>query len=155
MNKTVRICRFFVLFFVVYTASAVCQEGELSILQQGPEQRKGLPFFLPNAIPHFKGVYNFRGSKVQVFYTESAMLRRPEWAPVECGDSRVFTVRDQSHDIYIYPMEGDRRTFFFLFDPERQDVCGFIDPFLSRFRYFLGITRDRMVPPFPAVVPLE
>ncbi len=151
-----------VLFLGVPVSPAAQQSGgpenEVSILQRGPIYRKGLPFFLPNAIPGFYGVYRFRGTEITVYYTETAISRRQQWEAFNCPASAGFILPEEDAEervLFIFPAEEQGWTVFFLFREVRDDTCLFIDTFFSRFQYFRGITRDRSIPPFPAVLPLQ
>lgn len=131
------------------------QEGGVSILQKGPIFKKGLPFFLPNAIPSFYGLYTFKDIQVSVYYTETRIVRKPEWNPLPCTVSDGLVVRNEPDTLLIFPAEYADWTVFISFPAAREDMCEFADRFLDRFQYFRGITRDRSIPPFPAVIPLN
>lgn len=139
------------------TEEGSTREKTVSVLQKGPEYRKGLPFFLPNAIPAFSGVYRYRGSQINVYYTETEILRREAWEPFSCEGSRGLSAPDpETGGVFlIFPAEEQGWTVFFSFREMREDICLFIDTFFEQFRYFRGITRDRTIPPFPAVLQLE
>jgi len=151
-----------VLFSALPISSAAQQnsgpENEVAVLRRGPIYRKGLPFFLPNAIPCFYGVYRFRGTEITVYYTETAIFRRRQWETFTCPASAGYILPDENAEervLFIFPAEDQGWTVFFLIREVRDDICLFIDTFFSRFQYFRGITRDRTIPPFPAVLELR
>ena len=162
LNKN-RIFLLFLFILLQYAAMqglGAQQEAEarerVSILQRGPIFRKGLPFFLPNAIPGFSGVYRFRETEITVYYTETKILRRQEWLPFDCPGSTGLLVPEQEEGVLlVFPAVEDGWTIFFSYQEQRDDICRFIDTFLEQFLYFRGITRDREIPPFPAVLQLE
>jgi hypothetical protein len=134
---------------------AGAQQDEVAILQRGPIYTKGLPFFLPNAIPAFYGVYRFRGAEVTVYYTENPILRRKEWSLFPCADNEGLVVPEGQGALLLFPAAENEWTVFFSYYPEREDICAFIDTSFDSFRYFRGITRDRSIPPFPAVLSFD
>ena len=127
---------------------------EVSVLQKGPIFRKGIPFLPPNALPVFYGVYSFRDSEIIVYFSESLIPRAEDWEEIPCQGGTLLQL--PGREIFIFPDTIETEwSIFIVFKESISDICPFVNTFLRRFQYFLGITRDRSIPPFPAVLVLE
>lgn len=138
---------------------------ETAVMQNGPDFRKGMPYFLPNAIPVFTAEYEFRGRLFTLYYTMNEFPGAEAWEQAPCGENmtRAVPVRVGENVVFrqIVPPQNPDYKLFISYSTDtdavltEDEVCLFIDAFIRRFRYFFGISSDRTIPPFPAVVPLD
>lgn len=147
------------------------QEEELSsqdvaLLTAGPAAARGLPFLPPNVIAHFKGHYEYLGSQITLYYTESEIVRFSEWEAVDCTGYRLYRLSGGAGSAESAESAGAaesavaRPVFFYQADEyalfiqvRPQYLCTFFPRFMSKFVYFRSV-RDIPAnrPPFPAVV---
>lgn len=156
LNKRIYGCVSFIFIILLILPAFRIPAQEVSVLQSGPIYRKGIPFFPPNAIPAFYGIYTFNDAEVTVYYTEKRIPRSEEWEEFVCLGNRGLLLPEQTGTVMVYPpVQDDDWTLFIAYNGEREDFCRFVDTFIRRFQYFYGISRDKSIPPFPAVLPFE
>lgn len=131
------------------------EEGEpaLGILTKGPEYRRGISVLYPNAIPCFYGEYAYEDRTVRVFYTEEPIAVRDSWESYPCPGLSLVGLPER-RDLVLYYEDDRGWKVFFVFPPQADEdsPCRFIDVFLARLTYFLGITGEEQIVPLPAVL---
>lgn len=141
------------LFFLVFGVSAYAQEEkkEPAILLSGPKNITGLDFLPSNNFPAKYGIYDFEEKLVAVYYVGDETSLSMETIPFDCGPYTLMEVFGMKRRIFRYRDSGGWEVFI-SFDQEIRDPCVFIEVFLRRFRYFLGIVKDESGISFPAVL---
>lgn len=147
-----------------FTAQLAAQQDDapgsqdVALLTDGPELARGLPFFAANVIPHYRGGYEYRGNKIEVFYTENEIVRFSGWQAVDCGNYRLYRV--SSAVLINAPPIVERPVFLYQTDEyslfirtEQQYLCTFFPRFMRKFVYFRSVQEIAAKrPPFPALV---
>jgi len=144
----------FLVFTLLTPFSAESQQGtedNLAILHKGPIPGRGIPNLYPNAIPYFYGAYRFGSLLLDVYYSAEKIAPSESWAGLTCGKIRLFEVPAEEGRFFYYGSEAGW-TIFLKIPPELENLCPFIEVFIRRLTYFIGINRDRGIVPFPAVL---
>ncbi len=129
------------------------EEPSVGLLIKGPEFRRGISVLYPNAIPSFYGEYSYEDITVRVFYTEEPIAVRDSWGSYPCAGTPLARLPERRDLVLYYEDERGWKVFFVF--PARIDEgspCRFIEVFLARLTYFLGITGKERIVPLPAVL---
>ena len=137
------------LFFLASTL-APAQDG-LSYLVRGPHAGVGLFFLSPNALDHAFGEYRHEETLIGVYFTRERIVPGADWLEDQCGATDgALLPWGESAILYV---KGDLDwARFFDFPKDYGNPCGFIDLFLRRFRYFIGVTDEQSGIPLPAIL---
>jgi hypothetical protein len=123
-----------------------------AILSRGPYSDRGLSFISANAIPYEAGLYLFEAGEAVVYFPGQPLVFSESWEETSCRNRRLslLSVDDAEQ---IYAVEDSGRQIFFHFRKVSEEIhCPFIETFLSRFSYFMTVSRDPDRLALPAVL---
>ncbi|MBL8966712.1 MAG: hypothetical protein JNG85_06860 [Spirochaetaceae bacterium] len=134
-------------------AFAAGQPAGRAVLLRGPEQRRGLPFFSPNALPALVGEYAAAGDRVRVWSTRAPIAFSAAWQVrrlalpaglearlLERGEGPVLAFRAKGY------------TLFFEFGAQGAALERFALAFERRFSVFFERSATDAELSFPASV---
>ncbi len=124
-----------------------------ALLLRGPEPRKGLPYFSPNAIASLVGVYAHVEGEIIVRYTRAPLVWGSAWenALVKTPENfRAYLRKDSLGRVFA--LASPRYTLFFELHADSSATRAFALAFERRFRFFFeGAVSDAELS-FPAYV---
>lgn len=123
----------------------------VAILLRGPLAVTGLDFLPPNAIEGQYGIYTCRGEKVAVYYVAEDLVTSDSWQRKRCDSYSLYLVPNPERDIYLY-LDPAGWSVFISFFKNSSSTCDFIKIFISKLRYFMGMSGENFS--FPAVLQL-
>lgn len=128
--------------------------GGLAILLKGPVAGKGIPALPPNAMPYYFGQYAYEVSTIDVYYTAVPIVPPDTWKPLVCGRYVFLEVPGRAGKSLYYASDNDWAVFI-IFPGDLSTACPFLDVFIRRLTYFTGISRDKDIVPYPAVLEVK
>jgi len=138
------------------TLSAV--QATLEVVTQA---RTGLPALPRNSIRYFQGTYRwYLGTtdlEVRVYITgprdeNTVFLQASSDQWEVCPPREVRGALSTDTILLMYQITPEGRWVIFQFPDQDLPVCGFVDAFLTLYRFFLRAIPDQDTPQFPAVV---
>lgn len=133
-------------------------DTDVILLLKGPKQQRGIEVLPPNVIPYFYGEYQFFDHTVIVHFTGSTIVSPDSWDRMRCGSYPLqyfpSPIRPNEETVYFYQRQ-DEWYIFIRIPAAVEEPCVFINPFLKKLIYFIGIARDEKTVPLPAVIELE
>lgn len=145
------------VWFLVPGIPAAPQDSgydNLAILRRGPLPGKGIPNLYPNAIGFYYGLYEYKSFPLEVYYSAGNVFPSQSWAPFICGQYTLLQVPVKT-GWYLFYEAGAGWVVFLKGNSEEGLLCPFIEIFLKRLTYFMGISRENVVVPFPAVLEIK
>lgn len=156
MRCTGRGCAVCVVFPVLLLLPAALVSAE-GILVDRPVKRSGIEIFPRRVAPFFAARYDFDGSEVRVYFTESEVELPAQLSARACGGESLLTMEDPGLSVRLLELEGD--LVVFVYD-EREvgsefSMCGYIAHFVDRYRFFRSAFPDDPGARLPAIVESE
>lgn len=144
-------------------APALFAAETTEILATGPDLKKGIPYLSANVLAYFLVTYQpptaaAPGSPsraaIRVLYSGTTVVPASSWKPSPCATSHLLVVDEQPSVLFFSDGEESEHgwSLFFVFPAGYEKPCSFAATFVTRFRYFLGITRNSALSSFPAVL---
>lgn len=146
-----------IVWFLIPGVQAAPQNSEydnLAILGKGPLSGKGIPNLYPNALDFYYGLYRYKTFTIEIFYSSQKVLPSESWEPFVCGQYRLLKVPVKT-GWYLYYEAGTGWVVFLKGPADLALPCPFIEIFIKRLSYFMGISKDKVVVPFPAVLEIK
>ena len=141
-------------------AAAGLSAQQVSFLSSGPTRGAGIQWLPANVLPYYEGTYDYLGMKVAVFFTPTDIPSAAAWPQASCATAGVRTVPESGPaepggaalSVYYYSQGSDLSLFLAFPDAGRATACAFVDRFVERFNYFLGVTHNDAPSSFPAIL---
>ncbi|MCK4543630.1 MAG: hypothetical protein KAU17_15470 [Spirochaetales bacterium] len=133
------------------------EEGPFAILQRGPTPIKGIEYLSPNVLPAHSGEYFFLENTIRVVFTNEFIPLMEAWVPWTCRRRIIYQLPVESSSqgverLFHCYRSVDEWCIFFDFSDDFGQECRFIEAFLNRFEFFMGLNRDPWEIPFPAIL---
>jgi hypothetical protein len=148
---------------VTATPLAAQEQPIEAILLSGPTPVKGIPVYIPNRIPAYRGEYSLEDEQgvtqeriLEVLYTREDLPIPQTWSSRRCGVWRFYQVSD--YETFTLCYRDEQGFFLFFFFPEIEEPaywCGFTDPFIERFLFLFNFVESGEDVPFPAILQLD
>jgi hypothetical protein len=148
------------------------------VLVSGPNYKEGLPFFPPNVIGYYAGIYEMSDRRVAVYFTERDIVPHSAWGERACGRYRLQTFQQKMPEELEKEIESsaaaavgspappaaaggsipffyyDGGSFHLFFGFIGKEVsCPFVESFIKNYLYFRGVSGGKEgMPQFPAVL---
>ena len=150
MNKTGRILCLVGFMFM----SAISTFGQpYAYLEDGPADRRGLPFLSPNAVENRYAVYRMGDKTVEVFFVYADVWMGENWEPVALERGRTgFRRSKDEYTIVRVDNEGFRVFTVFRHGESGDVILNFVNALLKRIDTFLSRPEDVTELPFPAIL---
>lgn len=120
-------------------------------MHDGPVSGRGLYFLYPNVIPYTRAGYTLPSTRVDVYYTESAISVEQSWDSYQCPGRSLLDFTFRGERIFYLPTSNDY-SLFFVPAAMPPDFCGFLRQFMADFTYFREALDSSEAVPFPAVL---
>ncbi len=151
------------LLFLFWAAVVPVCGKTMAFLLKGPVQETGIPFIYPNALPSYKGYYQYGNQRVTVFFTSGLFLVPGHWKREKCGRYKGYRFTDTApvetsetsgSAVFYYKKDREQGSpgwSLFLCFPEKID-CVFVSSYIERLEYFQRNNDPSDPPLLPAVV---
>ncbi|MBI9104470.1 MAG: hypothetical protein JEY99_18795 [Spirochaetales bacterium] len=157
MNRRVLFMRFtmIILFLLIMPFLISGQEAadgagdedlpSLALLIQGPLFTEGIPFLAPNGLPSWSGRYLLGDEEIVVYFSWEQLIIPEDWETFNCSRENYPGIPFRAGQVYYITSPKGWAVFIYFAEAE-SDHCRFIDRFLNRLNYFLGISDTFSLP---------
>lgn len=128
----------------------------VTLLVEGPRERRGLDFLGPNIIPYAYGRYRDQAQErdVEVYFVDRDLAPFANSQSDDCAGYALELPAVAGEDLRLYrSIEG--WNLLFRFPVPYAEPCRFVEDFLDLFIFFLDALGDSEEVPFPAALELD
>ncbi len=151
-QRVLQLSKRLLLPLLLLTAASQLYGGEEpALLIKSPAEIRGIDILAPNALVAYEGFYRYKEEEIRVIFTREPLLQSGEWLSLACGKLQLFKLPDEWERIFYYS-NNRNISLLFVFNPDFDLWCDFINIFVERFSFLIGFSVYEVDVPFPAVL---